>query len=122
MAPSTSYEELEELLPSRFLEHLDNHHLVSPPETPRQDKMFLAENPKCLAMEQGKRGGDDGEIEIDLQLLRNDDSLTITNTGTRTYVPCNADSRTENDGNDHRSTSIRSTTNAASESPSLVKG
>jgi hypothetical protein len=133
-APSTSYEELEELPPSRFLKYLDNHRPVSPPEMPRQDKVFLAENPEYLAVEQGKRGGDDGEIKTNLQVPRNDDSSTISNSylklsesiqldvtqATRTYVPCNVDSRTENDGNDHRSTSVRGTTNPASESSPLV--
>jgi hypothetical protein len=123
-APYRSHEELEELPPSRILKYPENCHPRSPPEIVHQDKLFLAENPECLTVEQGKMGGDDGEIEIDLQLPRNDDSSTITNTGTRTHTPCNmlksTDLRMEND--DHRSPNAQSSISLTSESLSLVNG
>jgi hypothetical protein len=45
---------------------------------------------------------------------------SVTQTGARTYIPCKANSRIENDGSDHHSTSVRGTTNPASESSPLV--
>jgi hypothetical protein len=50
-APPTSHEELEELSSSKFLKYIESHHPESPPEIANQDKVFLAEHPKCLAME-----------------------------------------------------------------------
>jgi hypothetical protein len=137
MVQLTSHEELEELSSSRILECSENCHPGSPPEIARQDNVFLDENPKCLAMEQGKRGRDGGNIETNLPVMRNHDSPTISyfkpaaklpetiqpsvnQTGARTYVPCKADLRIENEGSDHRSTSVRSTTNPASKSSPLV--
>jgi hypothetical protein len=114
-APPASPEELEESFPSRILEYSDSHHPGNLSEIPRQDKVFLVENPECLAVERGKRGRGDEEIEIDLQLPRNSDSSTtinshlklpvklsesiqpgVTQTGARTYVPCKANSKAEN--------------------------
>jgi hypothetical protein len=129
MAQPTSHEKLEESLSSRILEYQESHRPRSPPEITHQDKVFLAENPECLAVERGKRGRDDGNINKNLQLPRNDDSSTISNSysksfestqpdvthaSARTYIPCTADLRIENEGSDHRSTSVRSTMNPAS--------
>ena len=123
----------------RTIDIAQQHHLLAPrnlrnhfpqedcchpgnlPEIPHQDKVFLVENPECLTVEQGKRGGCDGKIKINLQLLRSDDSSTIINnysksfeslqssvaqTGARTYIPCTADSRIENDSSNHHSTNV----------------
>jgi hypothetical protein len=68
-----SHEELEELCPSRILKCQEHCRPVSLPETAHQDKVSLAENQECLAAERGKRGRDDREIKINLQLPRNDD-------------------------------------------------
>jgi hypothetical protein len=135
MAPPTSHEELEELSPSRILEYLEKHHPGSPLEISHQDRVFLAENPTCLAVEQGKRGGDGGNIKTNQPLPRNGDSSTIsyfkpavkpsegiqpsvTQTGARTYIPCTADLRIENDN--YHLIHVRSPANSTNELSSLV--
>jgi hypothetical protein len=124
-APPASHKELEESSSSRSLKYIETRRPGNLLEIPHQDKVFLAENPECLAVKQGKRGRDDGYNKIVLQLPRNDNSSTIINShlkssesiqpsvtqaGARTYAPCSTSmSKSANlriEDGDYRSISV----------------